>query len=103
MLYENLWWYSDLNEHVVEDILSQMRSEGLAIALSLSILLREYRGDKQTSGAHHKNIQSVHGILKKTIVFQGEAMNAASDTAGAVSRLTLALLEDSGWYKPNYK
>ncbi|EPB80257.1 hypothetical protein ANCCEY_00659 [Ancylostoma ceylanicum] len=36
-------------------------------------------------------------------VFENEAMTGTHTQNPVYSRLTLALLEDSGWYKPNYE
>lgn len=36
-------------------------------------------------------------------IFKNEAMTGTHTQNPAYSRLTLALLEDSGWYKANYE
>ncbi|EYB88154.1 hypothetical protein Y032_0252g247 [Ancylostoma ceylanicum] len=51
----------------------------------------ENQGGSGTSGSHWEKR-----------VFENEAMSGVATQVYAVSRLTLALFEDSGWYKVNY-
>ncbi|KAJ1375731.1 Peptidase M8, leishmanolysin, partial [Sesbania bispinosa] len=77
---------NQVTEQVMDEKLGRMAFSGNFTGLEL-----EDGGGRGTSGSHWE---------KRLLM--NEIMTGSVDTRSVVSKMTLALLEDSGWYKANY-